>query len=203
LAIETTPDTRLAAEQLERLLRRPTPPPKPLPGWVGPVMRALPYLLITVTLVNLLIGLLAILTPLLAAWLGSTMADPLYGFYALLCPQRPSHTWHIASHPMGFEQRDVAMYVAFGITGLLYLVAPWLRQPLSGRGLVLGCAPLLIDVALSSFGVLPSTWFSRLWTGALASFVIVWWSYPRFDAYLSKVQAHVASMQGKLGSVRS
>jgi hypothetical protein len=68
---------------------------------------------------------------------------------------------------------------------------------------VLGCAPLFIDVALSTFGILPSTWFSRLWTGALASFVIVWWSYPRFDAYLTRVQAHVASIRRKLGSVQS
>lgn len=165
-------------------------------------MRVLPYVLITVTLVNLLIGLGAVLTPLLAGWFGAAAADPLYGFYALLCPQRPSHTWFIGGHAMAFEQRDVAMYVAFGVTGLLYLCVPWLRRPLTGWGLVLGCAPLFIDVGLSTFGVLPSTWFSRLWTGALASFVIVRWSYPRFDAYLAHVQAYVASTQGKFDPVR-
>jgi hypothetical protein len=97
---------------------------------------------------------------------------------------------------MAFEQRDVAMYVAFGMAGLVYALTPWLRRPLSGWGLMLGVAPLLVDVALSTFGILPSTWFSRLWTGSLASVVVVWWSYPRFDAYLRRVQAHVARLTG-------
>lgn len=203
MVTETRPDTPLTDEQLQQLLATRGAARKQLPGWVGPVLRVLPYVLITVTVINLLIGLLAIVTPYLAMWFGAAVVDPLYGFYALICPQRPSHTWFIGGHAMAFEQRDVAMYVAFGVTGLLYLVVPWLRRPLSGWGLILGVAPLLVDVGLSTLGVLPSTWLSRLWTGALASFVIVWWSYPRFDAYLRRVQKHVAALQARTVPDRS
>jgi len=97
----------------------------------------------------------------------------------------------------------VAMYIAFGLAGLVYALTPWLRRPLPGRWLLLGVAPLLIDVTISTLGILPSTWFSRLWTGSLASFVIVWWSYPRFDAYLRKVRAHVARLKETTVPVRS
>jgi len=191
---EQAHEQALADEQLRALLEQHRAAREQLPGWVGPALRLLPHVLITVTLLNLLIGLVAVVTPYLARWFGPGVADPIYGFYALLCPQRHSHTWFFAGHPMAFEQRDVAMYIAFGLAGLVYALTPRLRRPLAGRWLLLGIAPLLIDVAISTLGILPSTWFSRLWTGSLASFVIVWWSYPRYDAYLRRVQTHVARL---------
>lgn len=189
-------DNQSTPEQIEQLIAAHRRGQRQrLPRWVPPVMTVLPYVLITVTILNGLIGLIAVATPYLAAWFGSAMADPIYSAYSLICPQRPSHTFFIEGHPMAFEQRDLSMHLGFGATGLLYLFVNRLRRPLPTWGLVLGVAPLLIDVAISTAGILPSTWFSRLWTGALASCVIVWWSYPRFDSYLDRVQAHAARLQ--------
>lgn len=164
-----------------------------LPRWTRLAMRALPRVLGIATIGNGLIGLLAVLTPLLRAVLGSAATAPLYTVYSAICPQRPSHTSYVAGQPMAMEQRMVAMYLAFGVVGLLYSSWPLLRRPLPTSWLLLGLAPALLDVAMSSAGVRPSTASSRWLSGALASAVIVWWAYPRFDALLRRTQAVVGA----------
>lgn len=154
-------------------------------------------MLITVTLVNLAIGVLAAITPYLGVWFGAAVTDPIYSAYSLICPQRPSHTFFLEGRPMAFEQRDLSMHIGFGMVGLLYLRLAWLRKPLPTWALLAGVAPLLIDVAISTVELRPSTATSRLWTGALASAVIVWWSYPRFESELARVQRHARRILGR------
>ena len=158
-------------------------------------MRMLPYVLVTVTILNLLIAVVAILTPYLEMWLGPAVTDPIYVFYSFICPQRPSHTFHIDGHAMAFEHRDISVHAGLGLAGILYLFWDRVRKPLPTWAALAMIAPMLIDVAISSAGILPSTWFSRLWTGGLAGVAVIWWSYPRFDGYLRKVQAHVTRLQ--------
>src|SRR5690606_10694447 len=93
---------------------------QPLPGWLPAAMKMLPYILITVTIANLFIGLLAVVTPYLGMWFGPAVTDPIYSAYSLICPQRPSHTFFIGGHAMAFEQRDVAMHLGFALAGILY-----------------------------------------------------------------------------------
>lgn len=184
-------EDRIAEARIQELIQERQSKRSQLPRWLPGASKVLPYVLIVVTLTNLAIGLIAVVTPFIASWFGEGAAGPIYSAYSLICPQRPSHTFYLAGHPMAFEQRDLSMYVGFGIAGLLYLRVAILRRPLSTGLLLLGIAPLLIDVLISTAEVRPSTWFSRTWTGALASLVIVWWSYPRFDAELSRVRKHV------------
>jgi len=189
----------ISPEQLEELQRlialRRQPVRKPLPRWLPATMRTLPHILITVTVLNLFIGLLAVVTPWLGMWFGTAVTDPIYSAYSWICPQRPSHTFFIRGHAMAFEQRDIAMHLGFAAAGILYLFWSRIRRPLPTWLAVALVAPMLIDVTISTMGVLPSTWFSRLWTGSLAAIAIIWWSYPRFDGYLRNVQAHVARLQ--------
>lgn len=175
---------RAYADERERRRRQPWP------RWVRFSMRAMPKVLAIVTIVNGLIGLLAIVTPWLGMLLGSVVMDPIYTAYSFICPQRPSHTWFIDGAPMAMEQRMVAMYVAFGIGGLLYLGWARLRRPISDWLMVAGVSPALIDVAISTAGIRHSTAGSRLWTGVLAALAIVWWAYPRFEAQLRQAQEH-------------
>lgn len=200
---EAQPQSEMSAEQLDELrrlleaeqARRRSLQAKPLPVWLPATMAVLPWLLLVVTLLNLLIAVVAIITPYLAVWFGPSVTDPIYTIYSFICPQRPSHTFHIHDHPMAFEQRDVAVHVGLALPGLLYLVWPLLRRPLATWVACLLIAPMLIDVAISTVGWLPSTWFSRLWTGSLAGVAVVWWSYPRFDRYLRKVEGHVTRLR--------
>jgi uncharacterized membrane protein len=173
--------------------QRLRPRRRPLPRWTRLAMRALPRVLGVATIGNGLIGLIAVLAPLLRVALGNAATAPLYTAYSAICPQRASHTWFIAGQPMAMEQRMVAMYLAFGVVGLLYSVWPLLRRPLGAGWLLLGVAPAVLDVAISSAGLRPSTAASRLVTGALAAAAIVWWAYPRFDAMLRRTQARVAA----------
>ncbi|MDQ3549756.1 MAG: DUF2085 domain-containing protein [Chloroflexota bacterium] len=163
----------------------------PLPRWLGPAMRALPKVLAIVTVANGLIGLLAIVAPWLRMAFGEAAVRPLYTAYSFICPQRDSHTWFIGDTPMAMEQRMVAMYVAFGVAGAAYLLWERVRRPLPVWAALLAIAPALIDVAISTLGIRPSTEVSRLWTGTLGSLGIVFWAYPRFDAQLRVVRERV------------
>jgi uncharacterized membrane protein len=178
------------AEQDERQRTR-----RPLPRWLGPTMRALPKLLALVTVMNGLIGVLAIVSPWLRMAFGEAATQPLYTAYSFICPQRDSHTWFIGDVPMAMEQRMVAMYVAFGAAGAAYLLWERIRKPLPTWAALLAIAPALIDVAISTAEIRPSTEVSRLWTGTLGSLGIVFWAYPRFDAQLHAVRERVALLR--------
>jgi uncharacterized membrane protein len=197
----TTPEAELAQQIVlaayarERSRRR-----QALPRWLRLALRALPQVLGIVTVGNGLIGLLAVATPFLRVLLGATATAPLYSAYALICPQRPSHTWYLAGQPMAMEQRMVAMYLAFAGAGALYLWGTRLRRPLPTWIMLLAVAPVLVDVAISTVGIRHSTPMSRLWTGTLSAVAIVWWAYPRFDAQLAAVQRHVARLRGQEGT---
>lgn len=167
---------------------------KRMPAWVRPTMRVLPRLLAITTIANGAIGLLAAVTPFLRMALGSNLTAPIYSAYSYICPQRDDHTWFINGVPMAMEQRMVSMYLAFGLAGLGYVLWSRMRRPLPTWLAVLLIAPVVIDVAISTAGILPSTATSRLWTGALSAWAIVWWSYPRFAQRLAIAKAHVAAI---------
>ncbi len=188
-------------EILDRLWRSQRPIPK-LPAWLPVALTVLPYVLITVTIINGLIGIIAILTPWFAANAWTGLADGIYSVYSYICPQRPDHTFFIGGHPMAFEQRDLSMYLGFAAAGLMYLRFSFIRRSLPNVWLVVGLAPMLIDVFISTIGLLPSTAMSRTWTGALASFVIVWWSYPRFTSMLDDVMRHVERARDRIDAAQ-
>ena len=155
---------------------------QPAPRWERFALRVLPGVLPSATVANGLIGLFAIIAPLLRAALGRDATAWLYAAYSMICPQRPSHTTFVMGEPMAMEQRMVAMYLAFGIAGLLYAGWARWRRPLSSALLLAGVAPAVLDVFLSTAGLRASTPLSRWTTGAVASMAIVRWAYPRFDA---------------------
>jgi uncharacterized membrane protein len=182
---------RIVQQAYEREAQRTR---RPLPAWVRPMMRVLPRLLAITTIANGAIGLLAVITPFLRMAFGSAITTPVYGAYSSICPQRDDHTWFINGVPMAMEQRMVSMYLAFGAAGLLYVTWSRMRRPLPTWIAALMIAPVVIDVAISTAGILPSTGFSRLWTGALSAVAIVWWAYPRFDTQLRFVQQRVTTL---------
>lgn len=185
------PQPDLAAEEFVAALLAERQRRRRPPRWARLALRALPRVLGIVTVVNGLIGVLAVLAPFARAAFGPTATAPLYAAFSLICPQRPSHTWFIAGQPMAMEQRMVAMYLAFGIAGLLYAGWSWARRPLPTWLAVLAAAPIVVDIVLSTAGVRPSTPTSRLWTGALCAVAAVWWSYPRFEAQARLARARL------------
>ena len=198
---DATVEEITAEELVERLWREQRPLPA-IPAWLPAALVLLPYVLISATIINALIGIFAILTPLFAALSMTGLADALYTAYSYICPQRPDHTFFLAGHPMAFEQRDLSMHLGFGIAGLMYWQAGFMKRPLPTIWMVAGLMPMLVDVFISTIGVLPSTGLSRTWTGALASFVIVWWSFPRFESMLGNVQRHVERVRERVADAQ-
>jgi len=196
-----TVDDATAEELVEQLWRAQRPTPT-IPAWLPVALALLPYVLISATIINGLIGVFAILTPLLAAASMTGLADGLYTAYSYICPQRPDHTFFLAGHPMAFEQRDLSMHLGFGVAGLMYLRVGFLKRPLPTIWLVAGLLPMLVDVFISTIGLLPSTGLSRTWTGALASFVVVWWTFPRFVTMLGNVQLHVERVRERVADAQ-
>ncbi len=208
--LQPTDEQRLADAIVQRAYEqeRARQAPRHVPRWIVPTLAVLSQSLLIVAALNLLMGLVSMLYPLLVVQFGASALQPIWNAYSTICPQRPSHSWFIGDIPMAMEQRMVSMYVAFGLAGLLYclreraplqrvagLLPRWSRRPLPLVLAVFGVAPALIDVALSTAGILPSTAFSRLWTGSLASLAIVAWGYPHYDAFLHLTQRKVQRLQ--------
>ena len=109
----------------------------------------------------------------------------------------------VALLPAGAAADDLGRRRVFvaGLAGGLYVVWSRLRRPLPTWAMLLGVAPVIIDVAISTADIRPSTPSSRLWTGALSAFVLVWWAYPRFEAQLRDVQRHVARLTSHAANV--
>lgn len=134
----------------------------------------------------------AIVTPLLAANGFDTLSWAMYKLYRVICPQQPDHSWFIAGHKMGFEQRDTAMFAAGAIAGPLYLLAKRLGfGGISGRTMLVFQIPILIDVFSQVFGFRDSDGFWRSLTGTIAVWAIVAWIYPRLDADFQRAHQRI------------
>lgn len=147
-----------------------------------------------------LVVLGAVVAPLLKAAGLDTPAWLAYTAYRPLCPQRPDHSWFIAGHKMGFEQRDTAMFLAGAIGGPLYMLLRGFRWQISWKILVLAQAPMLLDVGTQMIGLRDSDGFWRAMTGSLAVFAFIAWMYPRLDADFTEGLERVRELRRADGS---
>lgn len=120
-----------------------------------------------------------------AAWL----AEPLSIAYLLLCPQRPSHSYFPFGAQMALEQREVAMFAAQLVGGLLYRLVGNRVRPLDWPWLGVSSVPIVLDILSQSLGLRESDWLTRSWTGALFNMALVFWAYPRLDRAFSTNRA--------------
>ncbi len=96
-------------------------------------------------------------------------------------------------------QRDVAIYAAVFITGLLYGLVRNRMRPLPFKYYLLFLIPIAIDGGTQLIGWRESNWFLRTVTGALFGFASVWLAYPYVDDamadIISEEQARVAGLR--------
>jgi len=109
-------------------------------------------------------------------------ADTLHQLYLWLCPQRPSHSYFLLGHQLVLEEREMAMFAAQLLGGLVY---GQLRRrvlfELGSIAFVVSGVPMLWDVLSQMLGMRSSDSFTRSWTGALFLVAFVFWCYPRLD----------------------
>ena len=137
---------------------------------------------------NLLIGVVllgAFAAPLLAASGLADAAQQLHTWYLVLCPQRPEHSYFVLGQQTALEHREIAMFAAQLVAGLVYAHPAWRAwRKIGFWWLVLLSLPMAVDVITQMLGWRDSDWFARSWTGALFGVASVLWMYPYVDEAL-------------------
>jgi uncharacterized membrane protein len=103
---------------------------------------------------------------------------------------------------LGFKvaicERDVAIYGALFLGGLLFHLVRRRLKPLSGRGFLALMLPMAVDGVGQLVGLWTSTTLSRVLTGALFGLATVWLVYPYLQDGMSQVYAEmVASLAAR------
>ena len=97
-------------------------------------------------------------------------------------------------------QRDVAIYAAVLVSGLLYGLVRDRLRPLPFKVFVVLCIPIAVDGLTQLVGWRESNWLLRILTGALFGFAAVWLAYPYVDEAMADViEAETAQRGGMSG----
>lgn len=89
---------------------------------------------------------------------------------------------------MALCQRDIAMYGALFVGGLLFGLSRTHLRPLSLLGYLLCLVPMLIDGGTQLIGLRESLPLLRVLTGGLLGLATVWMLYPRLESAFAEVR---------------
>jgi uncharacterized membrane protein len=84
-------------------------------------------------------------------------------------------------------QRDVAIYAAVLVGGLIYGLVRDRIRPLPFKVFIVLCIPIAVDGLTQLVGWRESTWLLRTLTGALFGFAAVWLAYPYVEDAMAEV----------------
>jgi uncharacterized membrane protein len=161
-------------------------------------------------------ALLPILAPTLMMLGFSSLADPIYSAYSLVCHQWAHRSYFLfgtqatyslselatwtrgaadlayvgspeSGYKIGFCERDLAIYLSIAAAGSLYALHRARILALPVRVYVLLLAPIVIDGFTQLFGWRESTPLLRLLTGGCFGMATVWFIYPRVDVILNRL----------------
>jgi uncharacterized membrane protein len=163
---------------------------------------------------------LPVLAPLLMltghTWLGSVI----YTAYKVACHQIPWRSFFIGGPQMAYTydeliklvgtalteryigdvtigyktafcQRDVAIYGAILLAGLVFGLVRRQLKPLPIWAFVLSLVPMGIDGTTQLFGLRESTWQLRVITGALFGLTSIWLAYPYLEEGMRDIRDEV------------
>jgi uncharacterized membrane protein len=88
---------------------------------------------------------LPVLAPILLAFGFSGPANIIYSLYRAACHQLPSRSYFIFGEQVAFCQRDIAIYAALFLGGLVYSWARHRLKPLPLRWYILFLVPIAVD----------------------------------------------------------
>ncbi len=93
----------------------------------------------------------------------------------------------VLGYKMAFCQRDLALYGALLVGGMLYGLLRKRLSPLPWKVFLLLLIPLAIDGGTQLVGIRESTWALRVFTGGVSGLAVAWALYPRLDKALTNV----------------
>ncbi|MCS6802075.1 MAG: DUF2085 domain-containing protein [Chloroflexota bacterium] len=139
---------------------------------------------------------LATLAPLLVAAGWDLPAAALYLLFRPICHQLPDRSHFIAGHQMACCQRCAAIYGAFLIGGLLFVLLRDRIRPLPWKAYLVLIAPMALDGLTQLTGMRTSTWELRTLTGGLFGLATVWLVYPFFHRTMAEVRLLIQQTGG-------
>lgn len=93
----------------------------------------------------------------------------------------------LVGYKVALCQRDVAIYGAIFLGGLLFALLRRRIKPLPVKWLLLAMLPIALDGGTQLLGLRESTWWLRTLTGALFGLAGLLWIYPYVDAAMRDV----------------
>jgi len=91
-------------------------------------------------------------------------------------------------YKMAICQRDVGIYGAVLLAGLIYGLLRRRIRPLPFPYFLILCIPLAVDGVAQLLGLWESTWFNRLITGGLLGMALVWLAYPHVQIAMDELR---------------
>jgi len=120
---------------------------------------------------------------------GPRLAYALNQLEHLLGPSVPLR--YIGDTATGFKmavcERDIAIYLAMFLAGMVFALVRHRLQPLSWKGFVVLCVPMAVDGLGQLFGFWESTPWSRVVTGSLFGVAWIWLAYPHVETAMRLV----------------
>jgi len=164
---------------------------------------------------------LPLLAPVLMAKGATTPATVIYSAYRMTCHQLPYRSFFLAGpkityrqeeieavtdvrplnsyvggpevgYKMAWCEREVGIYGAMLLAGLLYGLVRRRLPLLPFRIYLLLLVPLAVDGTIQLFGWRESTWYVRIITGGLFGVATVWLVYPYLDQAMRVVALDLA-----------
>jgi uncharacterized membrane protein len=124
---------------------------------------------------------LAFLAPALSAAGWTEAGSLLFQAYHLACHQLPGRSFFVFGEQVAFCQRDVAIFGAILLAGLVYAAGRGRLQAPNWRVYGLLVLPMAIDGTTQLLGWRESTWELRVATGVLFGVATVWFLYPYIE----------------------
>lgn len=103
-------------------------------------------------------------------------------------------------YQVAFCQRDVAIFGAIFLAGLLFALVRHRVEPLPFKAYLLLIAPLALDGSIQLLGLWESTWVLRTFTGALFGLASVWLTYPYLEMGMGEIRADLEEGVGRGGT---
>lgn len=142
--------------------------------------------------VNVLLVLFALLpwaAPVLAAYGFTAASKSIFVAYSLTCHQMPSRSYFIFGHQVAFCERNVAIYLAMALSGIVYSRYRDGLRPMSWKLYFLLILPMAIDGFTQLFGWRESNWYLRTVTGALFGWATIWLTFPYLQESFDELEA--------------
>lgn len=139
-----------------------------------------------------------VLAPVFIARGYQSIANPIYAFNGLFCPQRVDRSFSIFGEKLAVCQRCAAIYASILLFGLVFaLLRGRVRPPLLYEAVLLAL-PALIDGGAQGIGLWDSTASSRVLSGLFLGTAICWVALPFLESGFQRIRAQIEQLFSRL-----